>query len=114
MATEKEEVMVYPTADVLKAFYRDQVSNLEKSVTKKIMEMNKMASNLNDPHRRIASYSDIHRFVFAGAFGKRFLPEEKSMLGISLKNSSPLFNIAYLSRVSDIFGCAIKCHKAFG
>ena len=103
---------VYPGNELLKNLFKDCKNDLVKSASVKLLDANRMKSNLSDPHKRTTSIPNIHRLVFSGAFGCKFLPKER-LLDVDLKRSSPIFKLFTLDRLNQVFGpCFVKCHPS--
>lgn len=103
--------MYYPGEIQLKDLYKNCHDSLLTSTRLKLKESNKMKSSLADPHSRTVIIPEIHKLVFAGAFSSKFLPTERSLVGIDLKQSSPRFNLDSIIRVDEVFqGAVTRIH----
>ena len=103
--------ITYPGIDLLKNLYSDLYNSLIKTSRQKLLDSNKMRSNLADPHTKtIVAAADVNRLIFAGAFGKKFTVTERTVTGVDMKKSSPVFT-HNLKRLEEVFGGSfIKCH----
>ena len=77
------------------------VAEFETSLSELIAAKNTIAVSSSDPPlKKVTSYP-IHRNIFAKAFGKRFLPNEK--VNISVGSLDARYKLSTLSRVETIF-----------
>ena len=112
MATIEECILV-PGHMQLKSLYTNLFKTLCKNVLQKLRYNNSMRSNIANPHMRTITLNDVHKIVFAGAYGHIALQEEKVVEGVNLLKSSPIFKIETLGRVNKVFSSGIvKCHKS--
>ena len=72
-----ENQVAYPSTFLLKQLYKNLYVDLAMSVRQKLYDSNKMKSTLIDSHSKTVCLPDIHRTVFSGAFGSKFLNVEK-------------------------------------
>ena len=103
----------YPGNEMLKMLFKDYRNDLVQWASAKLLDANKMKSSLNDPHKRTTTILNVHRLIFSGSFGNKFLPEERSLDNVDVKRSSPNFKLQTLNRLNEVFGaCFVKCHHS--
>ena len=103
----------YPDNNQLKQLYEDLHSSLIRTSRQKLLDSNKMRCNFADPHCKTVVAGEVNRLVFAGVFGRKFTLEERCVSGTDLKRSSPMFSIANLKRLEEVFGGSfVKCHNS--
>ena len=106
--------IVSPGSDLLKQLYSDLYNSLLRICRQKLLDCNKMRSNLADPHcKTVTVAGEVNRLVFAGVFGRKFTAEERCISGVDLQRSSPVFNINNLTRLEEVLGGSfVKCHHS--
>ena len=93
---------ICPPVFMLKSLYKSLCINLSKSVLKKLKDASTLKSNISNPHNRQVQILNVLRLIFAGVYGKSFLPEERK--DTTSTKSSPVFEIKSLERLSYIVG----------
>ena len=104
--------MACPPNYMLKEMFENLSSLLIKNIKQKLIDSNKMLSSNIDPHlKKVVVSENVHRYVYAGTFGQKFLPKEK--LNVLQELKTPTFSLQTFDRVGEIFEIGgIKCHKS--
>ena len=78
--------------------FKESVANLRKMVVKKVKDNNNIKSNYIEPHHRLCTIPNVHRWWFAKLYGGHFYKNEFDR-GTSTKTNSPLFTLYTLERL---------------
>ena len=72
-------------------FFEESVNNLSKQINKKMQDNNTLKSNFLEPHHRLVTVVNVHRYLFAWRYGGHFHHSEIS--AERQNNCSPLFSL---------------------
>ena len=102
----------FDLADLVK----DLNTSLLKSVAIKLKDSNSMKSNINNPHRRLVSVPDVHKYVFSGCFRSKLERHSEISLAVDVDftKSSPIYSLNSLRSLSCVFDVKnlIKFHRS--